>query len=216
MQDMAFFISSFFSLFAIVSPLSGLVTFVSLTSSVTLEEKNTIANKSVALASIIALFFAITGRLILDFFGITIDSLRIAGGILLFVVAFDMILGKVSRESITKNEIDKSIDRSDTWIFPIAMPLLTGPGTISTVIVLMNTASSAMQSISVIVSILLTFFITLLLLRFSTGIYKFVGYTGMLVLTRLMGILLAALAVNFVATGLWNTYIIFASELPIP
>ena len=216
MQDMAFFLSSFFSLFAIVSPLSGLVTFVSLTSSVTLEEKNTIANKSVALASIIALFFAITGRLILDFFGITIDSLRIAGGILLFVVAFDMILGKVSRESITKNEIDKSIDRSDTWIFPIAMPLLTGPGTISTVIVLMNTASSAMQSISVIVSILLTFFITLLLLRFSTGIYKFVGYTGMLVLTRLMGILLAALAVNFVATGLWNTYIIFASELPIP
>ncbi len=216
MQDMAFFLSSFFSLFAIVSPLSGLVTFVSLTSSVTQEEKNTIANKSVALASIIALFFAITGRLILDFFGITIDSLRIAGGILLFVVAFDMILGKVSRESITKNEIDKSIDRSDTWIFPIAMPLLTGPGTISTVIVLMNTASSAMQNISVIVSILLTFFITLLLLRFSTGIYKFVGYTGMLVLTRLMGILLAALAVNFVATGLWNTYIIFASELPIP
>lgn len=216
MQDMAFFLSSFFSLFAIVSPLSGLVTFVSLTSSVTQEEKNTIANKSVALASIIALFFAITGRLILDFFGITIDSLRIAGGILLFVVAFDMILGKVSRESITKNEIDKSIDRSDTWIFPIAMPLLTGPGTISTVIVLMNTASSAMQNISVILSILLTFFITLLLLRFSTGIYKFVGYTGMLVLTRLMGILLAALAVNFVATGLWNTYIIFASELPIP
>jgi multiple antibiotic resistance protein len=208
-QDMAFFLGSFLSLFAIVSPLSGVVTFVSLTNSITFEEKNIIANKSVILACIIALFFAFTGGLILDFFSITIDSLRIAGGVLLFVVAFDMILGKVSRESITDSEIDSSIDRSDIWIFPIALPLLTGPGTISTVIVLMSSAASVIQSISVIVSILLTFAISLVLFRFSRRIYKFMGYTGMLVFTRLMGLLLAALAVNFIATGLWNTYMSF-------
>ncbi|MCQ6962299.1 MarC family protein [Methanolobus chelungpuianus] len=211
MQDLAFFLGSFLSLFAIVSPLSGVVTFVSLTNNITFEDKNTLANKSVTLACIIALFFAFTGGLILDFFGITIDALRIAGGTLLFVVAFDMILGKVSRESITESEIDSSMDRSDVWIFPIALPLLTGPGTISTVIVLMNTADSIIQSASVIVAILLTFLISLILFRFSRRIYKFVGYTGMLVFTRLMGLLLAALAVNFVATGIWNTYVAFSS-----
>lgn len=210
MQDLAFFLGSFLSLFAIVSPLSGVVTFVSLTSNISFEEKNTIANKSVTLACIIALFFAFTGGLILDFFGITIDSLRIAGGALLFVVAFDMILGKVSRESITESEIDSSIDRSDVWIFPIALPLLTGPGAISTVIVLMSTADSIIQSASVIIAILLTFLISLILFRFSRKIYKFIGYTGMLVFTRLMGLLLAALAVNFVATGVWNTYMAFS------
>jgi len=211
MQDMAFFLGSFLSLFAIVSPLSGVVTFVSLTNNITFEDKNTLANKSVTLACIIALFFAFTGGLILDFFGITIDALRIAGGALLFVVAFDMILGKVSRESITESEIDSSIDRSDIWIFPIALPLLTGPGTISTVIVLMSTADSIIQSAGVIVAILLTFLISLILFRFSRRIYKFMGYTGMLVFTRLMGLLLAALAVNFVATGVWNTYMAFSS-----
>ncbi|MDI3540397.1 MAG: multiple antibiotic resistance protein [Methanolobus sp.] len=211
MQDMAFFLGSFLSLFAIVSPLSGVVTFVSLTNNITFQDKNTLANKSVALACIIALFFAFTGGLILDFFGITVDALRIAGGALLFVVAFDMILGKVSRESITESEIDSSIDRSDIWIFPIALPLLTGPGTISTVIVLMSTADSIIQSAGVIVAILLTFLISLILFRFSRRIYKFMGYTGMLVFTRLMGLLLAALAVNFVATGVWNTYMAFSS-----
>ncbi|TGC11542.1 MarC family protein [Methanolobus halotolerans] len=211
MDDLVFFLTAFASLFAIVSPPSAVVTFVSLTNNVTYEEKNIIANKSVILASVIAIFFAVTGEMILDFFGITIDSLRVAGGILLFVVAFDMILAKVSRESITKGEIDKSIDRSDIWIFPIALPLLTGPGTITTVIVLMGSAESMMQSGFVILAILVTFGIGLVLFHFSRRIYKFMGYTGMLVFTRLMGLLLAALAVNFIVIGIWNIYISFSS-----
>lgn len=209
MDNLAFFLTAFASMFAIVSPLSGVVTFVSLTNNLTFEEKNTIANKSVILATIIALFFALTGEVILDFFGVTIDSLRVAGGILLFVVAFDMILAKVSRESITENEIDKSMDRSDIWIFPIALPLLTGPGTITTVIVLMGSSESTLQSFGVLVAIILTFAISLILFHFSRRIYKFMGYTGMLVFTRLMGLLLAGLAVNFIATGIWNIYLSF-------
>jgi membrane protein, MarC family len=175
----------------------------------TLEEKNVLGTKSVILACIIALFFAISGEMILRFFGVSIDSLRVAGGVLLFVVAFDMILAKVSRESITEKEIDKSMDRSDIWIFPIALPLLTGPGTITTVIVLMGSAASILQNIVVIFAILLTFLTTLILFRFSRRVYKFLGYTGMLVFTRLMGLLLAAMAVNFIALGLWNIYTSF-------
>jgi multiple antibiotic resistance protein len=196
-------------LFAIVSPVGGVVMFVSLTSEKTLDEKNYIATKSVLLACIIALFFALTGQMILNFFGISIDALRVAGGVLLFVVAFDMILAKVSRESITENEIDKSMDRSDIWIFPIATPLLAGPGTITTIIVLMGTAASLLQNISVIVAILLTYLISWILFHFSRRIYRFLGYTGMLVITRLMGLLLAALAVNFIAIGTWNLYVSF-------
>ncbi|WP_407357255.1 MarC family protein [Methanolobus sp. WCC5] len=192
-----------------VSPVSGVVTFVSLTSEKTLDEKNVLASRSVVLACIIALFFALTGQMILDFFGISIDALRVAGGVLLFVVAFDMILAKVSRESITKKEIDKSMDRSDIWIFPVATPLLTGPGTITTTIVLMGTADSLFQNLLVIIAILITFSIAWVLFHFSRRIYKFLGYTGMLVFTRLMGLLLAAMAVNFIALGIWNIYTSF-------
>jgi len=211
LDSLTFFITAFASLFAIVSPLGGVVTFVSLTNNLTFEEKNAVANKSAALASVIAISFALTGEMILDFFGITIDSLRVAGGILLFIVALDMILGRVSSESITEDEIDKSMDRSDIWIFPIALPLLTGPGTITTIIVLMGSAESTVQSFSVILAILITFGISLTLFHFSRRIYKVLGYTGMLVFTRLMGLLLAGLAVNFIAIGVWNLYLSFSS-----
>ncbi|WP_209622721.1 MarC family protein [Methanolobus bombayensis] len=206
---MAFLIYAFSTLFAIVSPVGGVVTFVSLTSDMTRDEKNEVATKSVVLACIIAFIFALTGKMILNFFGISIDSLRVAGGILLFVVAFDMILAKVSRESITEKEIDKSMDRSDIWIFPIALPLLTGPGTITTIIVLMGSALSIFQNMIVMLAIILTFAITWVFFHFSRRIYKFLGYTGMLVFTRLMGLLLAAMAVNFVAVGIWNIYTSF-------
>lgn len=206
-DNIAFLIYAFSSLFAIVSPVGGVVTFVSLTSDMTREEKNIVATKSVILACIIAIFFAISGKMILNFFGVSIDSLRVAGGILLFVVAFDMILAKVSRESITDKEIDKSSHRSDIWIFPIALPLLTGPGTITTIIVLMGSAASILQNGVVLLAIVLTFAITWAFFHFSRRIYKFLGYTGMLVFTRLMGLLLAAMAVNFITMGIWNIYV---------
>jgi multiple antibiotic resistance protein len=209
MDNIAFLIYSFSSLFAIVSPVGGVITFVSLTSDVTREEKNALATKSVILACIIALFFAVAGEIILNFFGVSIDALRVAGGILLFTVAFDMILAKVSRESITDTEINKSQDRSDIWIFPIGLPLLTGPGTITTVIVLMGSAASILQNMAVLFAIMLTFLITLILFRFSRRVYKFLGHTGMLVFTRLMGLLLAAMAVNLIALGIWNIYTSF-------
>lgn len=202
-------IYAFSSLFVIVSPIGAVITFVSLTSDMKVDDKNALATKSVILACIIALFFAITGKIILNFFGVSIDALRVAGGVLLFTVGFDMILAKVSRGSITDTEINKSMDRSDIWIFPIALPLLAGPGTITTVIVLMGTASSILQSMSVMFAIIFTFAVTWVLLHFSRRVYKYMGHTGMLVFTRLMGLLLAAMAVNFISLGLWNIYTSF-------
>ncbi|OEU42591.1 MarC family transcriptional regulator [Methanosarcina sp. Ant1] len=205
-ESLGFFLYALTSIFVIVDPISGVVTFVSLTSKMKRDEKNELAKKAVTLACLVALFFAITGSVILNLFSISVDSLRVAGGLLLFSIAFDMMHAKVSRESITEEEISQSQEREDIWIFPIGLPLLTGPGTISTVIVLMGGTETIVQKIIIIASIILTFIMCLYIFRFSRGIHKIIGYNGMLVFTRLMGLLLAALAVNLTATGLINMF----------
>ena len=126
-ENLGFFIYVFSSIFVVVSPISGVVTFISMTSKMTRKEKNDIAKKAVILACVIALFFAITGSMILKLFSISVDSLRVAGGLLLFSIAFDMMHAKVSRESITEEEITQSQEREDIWVFPIGLPLLTDP-----------------------------------------------------------------------------------------
>jgi multiple antibiotic resistance protein len=205
-NNIGFFIYTFTSIFVVVSPISGVVTFISLTSKMTPDDKNEIAKKSVTLACIIALFFAITGSVILNLFSVSVDSLRVAGGILLFSIAFDMMHAKISRESITDEEISQSQERTDIWIFPIGLPLLTGPGTISTVIVLMESTQTIEQKIIILISIILTFVICLYVFLFSRMIHKFLGYNGMLVFTRLMGLLLAALAVDLISTGIIDIF----------
>jgi multiple antibiotic resistance protein len=204
--NIGFFIYVFSSIFVVVSPISGVVTFISLTSKMTRKEKNEIAKKAVTLACVIALFFAISGSMILKLFSISVDSLRVAGGLLLFSIAFDMMHAKLSRESITEEEITQSQEREDIWVFPIGLPLLTGPGAISTVIVLMGMAEGIEQKTIVILSIIMTFIICLLIFLFSRRLHKFIGYNGMLVFTRLMGLLLAALAVDLTAAGIINIF----------
>lgn len=205
-ENFGFFIYAFTSIFVVVSPISGVVTFISLTSKMTHDEKNQIAKKSVTLACVIAIFFAIAGNIILNLFSISVDSLRVAGGLLLFSIAFDMMHAKVSGESITDEEISQSQERKDIWVFPIGLPLLTGPGAISAVIVLMGGTGNIEQKIIILVSIILTFVICLYIFLFSRRIHKFIGYNGMLVFTRLMGLLLAALAVDLTSTGIINIF----------
>ncbi|HOW15220.1 NAAT family transporter [Methanosarcina sp.] len=205
-DNLGFFIYVFSSIFVVVSPISGVVTFISLTSKMTQKEKNDIAKKAVTLACVIALFFAVTGSMILKLFSISVDSLRVAGGLLLFSIAFDMMHAKVSRESITEEEITQSQEREDIWVFPIGLPLLTGPGAISTVIVIMGMAEGIQQKAIVIISIIITFIICLFIFLFSRSLHKLIGYNGMLVFTRLMGLLLAALAVDLTAAGIINIF----------
>ncbi len=205
-ESLAFLIYAFTSIFVIVDPVSGAISFISLTSGMTCEEKNKIARKAVSLACFIALFFAITGSLILNLFNISVDALRIVGGLLLFSIAFDMMHAKISRESITEEEISHSQEREDIWIFPIGLPLLTGPGTISTAIVLMGGTETFLQKIMVLIAIIATFVIGLYIFLFSRRIHKFIGYNGMLVFTRLMGLLLGAIAVDLAATGIINIF----------
>ena len=206
MDALTFFMYSFVSLFVIVNPVSGVLTFISLTTQLSFEQKNDMAKRSVILASIIALFFALTGDMLLQIFSINVDSLRVAGGILLFAIAFDMMHAKISRESVTDEEITESQKRDDIWIFPIAMPILTGPGTITTIIVLIGSTELVEHKLIVLLAIIFTFAASLVIFIFSRRIHKWVGYTGMLVFTRIMGLFLAALAVDFITRGIWNIY----------
>ncbi|MFZ2499295.1 MAG: MarC family protein [Methanosarcina sp.] len=205
-ENLGFFIYAFTSIFVIVDPVSGVVTFISLTSGMTCEEKNEVAKKAVTLACVIALFFAMTGSVILNLFNVSVDALRVVGGLLLFTIAFDMMHAKVSRESITEEEISQSQEREDIWIFPIGLPLLTGPGTISTAIVLMGGTDTFGQKILILIAIIITFVLCLYIFLFSRKIHTFIGYNGMLVFTRLMGLLLAAIAVDMAAKGITDIF----------
>jgi multiple antibiotic resistance protein len=206
MEAITFFIYAFASIFVIVNPVAGLITFISLTSGMTADERKATVKRSVTVACLLAIVFAVSGELVLRFFGITVDCLRVAGGILLFTVALDMLHARVSRESVTAEEIRDASRREDVSIFPIAVPLLTGPGAITTVILIMRTGAVMELKMMVILAILLTFALYYLIFRFANNINRIMGVTGSLVITRVMGLLLGAIAVNFVSIGAWNIY----------
>ncbi len=199
---LTFSIYAFTSIFVIVNPISGVMVFISMTANMSQTDKLYIARHSVVIAALIAIIFSVAGNLILYLFNITVDSLRVAGGVLLFLVALDMLFAKTTRESISTEELKIAPQRENISVFPIAMPLLTGPGAITTIIILIKTAGNLDLKLIVIGTILLTFLITFLIFRFSDYFNKVVGVTGMLVMTRLMGLFLGAIAVDFITTGI--------------
>jgi len=194
------------SVLTIVNPVGGLITFVSLTSGMSETKKREIAKRSVVIAGLLAVVFAVSGELLLRFFGITVDSLRIAGGVLLFIVALNMVLAKPSPESITEAEAEDASTREDISVFPIAMPLLTGPGTITTVIVLIRTGKTVGLKIMDILAILSVFALTYVVFRFADRVSQILGVTGSLLVSRIMGLLLASIAVNFITVGISNIW----------
>jgi multiple antibiotic resistance protein len=130
----------------------------------------------------------------------------VAGGVLLFLVAIDMLRGVHQQKKVTEEELKDANSREDISVFPLATPLLTGPGAITTVVVLMGSAGSIAEKSIVILGITLTYTVTLIVLKFSDYIDRVLGITGIMVLNRVMGLILGAVAVNFAAVGAWNLY----------
>ncbi|HPE63225.1 MAG TPA: NAAT family transporter [Methanothrix sp.] len=201
----AYFFYAFASVFIIVNPVEATMVFVSLTPDATARERARISFRAAAVAYVVALLFALSGDMVLRFFGATVDSLRVAGGILLFIMAIEMLKAK-PRRKVTAAELADASDREDVSVFPLATPLLTGPGAITTVIVLMGSAAGAVEKGVVLVALTATFVATYLILRSSEYVGRILGVTGILVMTRIMGLMLGAIAVNFVAVGAWNIY----------
>ena len=201
-----YFVYAFASIFVIVNPIEATLIFVTLTSGLSSQEKSRICTRTTVVAFATAILFSVAGDVVLRIFGITVDSLRVAGGILLFLVAIDMLRGVRQQKKVTEAELRDANQREDVSVFPLAIPLLTGPGAITTVVVLMGAAGTLTEKALVLLALILTFAATFFILKFSEYIDRALGITGIMVTTRIMGLILGAVAVNFVAMGAWNLY----------
>ena len=199
-----YFMYVFNTIFVIVNPIEATLVFVTLTTNLNSEERSRIYWRTTLVAFAIAILFSLAGDVALRLFGTTVDSLRVAGGILLFLVAIDMLRGARQQNNVTEVELLDANLRDDISIFPMAIPLLTGPGTMTAVVVLMGEAQSFTEKGLVLLAICLTFLATFFILKSSEYIDMVLGVTGIMVVIRVMGLFLGALAVTFVATGAWN------------
>jgi multiple antibiotic resistance protein len=192
------------SIIIIVNPLSATLIYVALTTNLDPSAKVTIAKDSCRFALMILLSAAILGTWILQLFGITLEAFRIAGGILLFGIGMEMVYAKVSRTKLTATEKYESRENDDVAIMPLAIPMIAGPGAITTSIVMMNEAIGMTPFAIGVVLISITFSIgvTYYMMRNSDYIMKRIGQREYRAINRLMGMLLIAIAVQFVITGI--------------
>jgi multiple antibiotic resistance protein len=199
----SFGLLAFSSVLIVVNPLAATLIFFSLTSEVDSSRRQIIARDACRYALIILLVFAILGGIILQLFGITVDAFRIGGGILLFGIGMEMVYAKTSRTKLTATEKYESMDAEDITVTPLAIPMIAGPGAITTVIVLMNeSVGIIVQMVVIVSSILLTVLLTYLMMVRSEAIVRRIGQREFRVINRLMGMLLIAIAVQFVINGI--------------
>lgn len=195
-------LSNFIVLFSVVDPVGVAWLFAAMTEGADRHTQRRMAYRATCFAGGILLLFLFSGTLLLDWFGISIPAFRIAGGVLLFLLSIDMVFARQSGlRSTTSAEQDEATHKQDVSVFPLAFPLLAGPGAITTI--LLSAASSshtplAWDTLVVLMAVLLT---TLAALLYAPLLTRSLGETGANVISRLLGLLLAALAVQFVVDG---------------
>jgi len=203
MRDvLTFGLVAFSAIFFVVDPLAVLPIFLAMTANETPAQKRGTALRAAITSGITLTIFAAAGTLIFRFFGITLGAFKIAGGVLLFLVALDMMQARQSRTRSTPEEEQEGIEKADVAIIPLAIPLLSGPGSIATVMVLMSRHTGFVYTIPVFISIFLTAVITWLMLRGAEWIERRLSKTFMNVVMRVMGLILAAISVEFVIAGI--------------
>lgn len=208
MPSMDSVINAFITLFVTIDPLGNMPLFLGLTAGMSAAVRRNIAIRGSGIALAILVLFALTGMAVLDGIGITIDAFRIAGGLLLFVTAFEMIYGlrQERREEASNTAAADHI--ASLAVFPLAIPLLAGPGTISATILLSSELSgdpsvglwAGRLTLVAIITIMMA--LTAAVLIAAHWLDKYIGATGKLVVTRLLGVLLAALSVQYIADGI--------------
>lgn len=197
-------IVAFTTFFATISPASIAVIFAVMTHGSNAEIKKAMAIRGCLIASIILVSFAVAGEPLLFALGISLAALKVAGGILLLLVAIDMVFARSSGVSSTTDEENKeAIEKEDISVFPLATPLIAGPGSMGASILLMANAEKDLATQSVVIAALISvLIITLVLLLLASKVQRLLGVTGMHVISRVFGVLLSALAVQFMFNGL--------------
>lgn len=186
------YVKSFIALFVVMDALGNAPVFISLTGALPRKESLSRLNTAILVAGAVIAIFILTGRAILTFFSISVGDFQIAGGIIFFLLGIEMVFGL--------NFLSSRVEKYDVAIVPLATPLIAGPGVLTTIIVLTNTFGYVPTIISAIANLLLT----RIILGNSLWITKITGKQGAEILTRIMGILLTALAISFIRTGIVN------------
>ncbi|TAM58333.1 MarC family protein [bacterium] len=203
------------TIFTMIDPFGLVPMYLAAVSGVPAPVRKRVPLKAAVIAGIVVLLAGVAGRVVLHVLGITLPAFSISGGALLFLVALDMIFGRPTGARETETERSEAITRSDPSVFPIAFPMIAGPGSILTVILLVELAKGEpLKLIVVIGALLLAIATCYLTMLFAERLMRLAGQTGMHVLTRLAGVVLAALAVQFVLNGI--TGYIHPEVLPTP
>ena len=200
MSGIELFLSAFVSLFVVVDPFGTAAVFTTLTQKADAKARNMIALKAVIIAVVILTIFCLIGEFLLHYMNVSLSAFRVAGGFLLFITAFRMIMGYHDPDQL---QSDKSVyrDLSNIAVFPLAIPLLAGPGTMTAALMFTTAAHGTFEYGMVIGVIVLVQAIALVSLIGAAALSRFFGPTGNGIIARVMGILLAGMAVQFVADG---------------
>ena len=200
------FISAFVTFLVVIDPPGCAPIFASLTSGATADHRRSMAIRSVLIATGILLFFALLGEQLLDALGISLSAFRIAGGIMLFLIAIDMVFEKrTERREHRAQEVSAS-EAEDVSVFPMAIPMIAGPGSIASVMLLMARSEGLQQSLLVLGALFATLALTLLALLLAGPLMRLLGNKMEAMITRLLGVILAALAAQFVIDGIERSF----------
>jgi len=205
------FLNYFVTMFVIIDPVGVIPIFVSLTYGVSKKFKKILAYRAVIVSSFIVVVFTFLGELILKFFSIDISAFKIAGGIVLFILAMEMLLVSDKVTKVSKDEKEdlreRLLEEQGVWVVPLAIPALTGPVTMSSIIIF-SSHGSYFEKIILIISCIITLIIAYYLMLFSDKIISKMGIAGINAASRIMGIILLSIAIKICITGLkelWKT-----------
>jgi len=195
-------LSSFVTLFVTIGPIETAIVFASLTAGIHREQRRSLALRSVAIAGLVLFLFAVGGGLALALLHISLPAFRVAGGVLLFLQALTLTFSSPGLSTISESEKDDARQPGDIAVFPLAFPLIAGPGSLSAAVLVMGRADGWVEAGGVIAMLLFCLLLTLGAMRMAERLITLLGATGADVVSRISGILLAGLAVQFVFDGL--------------
>ena len=196
-----FLVQSFLTLFVVMDPIALVPAFLGMAGMRPRVEQLRLARKAVIVAGSVMLFFALFGQALLRYLGINFAAFRASGGVLLFLMALDMVFARASGARETSEEELEAKAREDISVFPLAIPLIAGPATLSSIMILTGKSTSFEGDLSVIAVAFFVLGICYLALRSGTRVIGLIGKTGVNVISRVLGVLLAALAVQYIADG---------------
>ena len=200
------FISAFITLFVVIDPPGCAPIYAGLTKGASQKQRTAMALRASVIASVILLFFALLGEELLSALHIELDSFRIAGGLMLFFIAFEMVFEKRQQRREERAEKIAAEEVEDVSVFPMAMPMLAGPGAIAAVMLLMNEADTTEATLVVLGALGAVLLLTAIALVAAGPLIRLLGDRVEAVITRLLGVLLAALAAQYVIDGLRGSF----------